>query len=193
MSGTEMKKYSRLGHNWRQAIDLAVSGRNGRKVNSSVLQALLELRMFCNNGDHTMSGSVSLSGFPTDPEQALSYLQTSGEANCAYCQCEIISLGRPDDSTTGTLTMCHHLICGECIPQFRADLQESSLRDKVHCPTCGHEGNLDTFFMLSPGISQRLHRSHQEFPTKLIELVDELKSQSPDDKRSVPVPLLSYF
>ena len=181
-SDSEAEAYAYLGRNWRRTIDMAVSGRNNKKVNQSILQCLMKMRIFCNNGQDTSTSSTSALGFPSNPEEALSLLQTSGEAKCEYCQCDILSLGQTGGPTSGILTICHHLICGECLPQYQADLQDTLMNGKARCPCCGHEGSI-AHFPGNAASDDEISRENAFFSTKVQAVVRKLEGQAPEDKR----------
>lgn len=184
LSASEARAYAYLGKCWRRNIDMAVSGRNKKKVNQSILQCLMWLRIFCNHGQETSANSMSSLGFPSDPGEALSFLQTSGDARCEYCQCDILSVGQVDGQASGILTLCHHLICGECLSQYQSDLQDTLVDDKAQCPFCGHEARINDF-LGSIGIDFPPTASDENsvFSTKVQSVVEKLELQEPQDKR----------
>lgn len=112
LSTPEREMYHRLELMGRKAIDIAVSGHHTKEAHQSVIQSLLRLRMFCNNGAiEAHDQSSSLSG---DPEEILSMFQQSGKAICMYCSCDILSMGILGSLDSVILTKCFHLVCGEC-------------------------------------------------------------------------------
>ncbi|KAH7044601.1 DNA repair protein rad5 [Macrophomina phaseolina] len=118
-SEEEKIKYTHLKKRCKRAIDMAVSGHKAKETHQGVLEALLRLRLFCNNGD------VPSTGFsPAAAEEALRQMQQSGEAVCGYCSCEVVSLGGYDDPTSAILTKCRQLVCSECIQRYRMDRDE---------------------------------------------------------------------
>lgn len=87
-----------------------------------VMEALLRLRLFCNNGQAEADGSSKFSVLQPSarPGEALSFLQQSGEALCAFCSVDILSIDSSPDSDSGSLTPCSRLVCDECIQQYRS-------------------------------------------------------------------------
>jgi len=181
ISEREEKAYSYLTKSWRRNIDMAVGGRNQKKVNQCVLQCIMRMRIFCNDGQDMSSHSLS-SNFPSDPEEALSFLQSSGDARCNSCQCDILSIGQRDGQSSGTLTLCNHLLCGECLPQYESDLRDTLIGGKAQCPSCEHEGNIEDFLRSAPNEVES-DAAGASFSTKIRSVVDNLKLQNSEDKR----------
>ncbi|KAJ5402936.1 uncharacterized protein N7487_008832, partial [Penicillium crustosum] len=103
MSSTEKAQYKDLLDECRTKVDMAVSGRRSGKVNSTVLESLLSLRLFCNNGKATTS-------VPLDSDEALSYLEQLDKNVCIYCSSTIFWLSDTPDTDGGIfLASCRHL------------------------------------------------------------------------------------
>ena len=181
LSESEEKAYSSLAKNWRRNIDMAVGGHNQKKVNQCVLQCIMRMRIFCNDGQDMSNYSLS-SSFPSDPEEALSFLQSSGDARCNSCQCDILFIGQMDDQNSGTLTICGHLFCRECLPQYESDLQDTLIEGKAQCPSCGHEGNIENFLRSAPNEVES-YATSVSFSTKIRSVVNNLELQNAEDKR----------
>ncbi|CAI7641651.1 unnamed protein product [Penicillium glandicola] len=103
MSSTEQTQYRDLFHECRTKIDMAVSGKRNGKVNSTLLESLLSLRLFCNNGKAAAS-------IPVDSDEALSYLEQLDKNVCIYCSSTIFCLSDTPDTDGGILLPgCRHL------------------------------------------------------------------------------------
>ncbi|KAJ5501630.1 Helicase C-terminal [Penicillium expansum] len=103
MSSTEKMQYRDLLHECMTKIDMVVSGRRNGKVNSTVLESLLSLRLFCNNGKAEAS-------IPLDSDEALSYLEQLDKNFCSYCSSTIFWLSDTPDTDGGIfLSGCRHL------------------------------------------------------------------------------------
>ncbi|CAI7648686.1 unnamed protein product [Penicillium viridicatum] len=103
MSSTEKIQYKDLLDECRTKVDMAVSGRRNGKVNSTVLESLLSLRLFCNNGKATAS-------IPLDSDEALSYLEQLDKNVCIYCSGTVFWLSDTPDTDGGIfLAGCRHL------------------------------------------------------------------------------------
>lgn len=136
LSAIESEEYSSVGETCRQEIDKAVSGRHHSKAYSGILQAILALRLLCNHGTHgdffqSLDGSL-----PSDPDEAISLLQQSDNAVCTYCSCDVASVGEPNDLSSGVLTVCSHIFCADCLPQYKSDLDKVREGAKAQCPVC---------------------------------------------------------
>ncbi|KAJ5373530.1 hypothetical protein N7517_005536 [Penicillium concentricum] len=103
MSLVEKTQYRDLLHECMTKIDMTVSGRRNGKVNSTVLESLLSLRLFCNNGK-------AAAGIPVDSDEALSYLEQLDKNVCSYCSSTIFWLSDTPDTDGGIfLSGCRHL------------------------------------------------------------------------------------
>ncbi|KAK5056112.1 hypothetical protein LTR84_012665 [Exophiala bonariae] len=160
----ERLAYQQLGHRIREAIDLAVSGHKAKEAHQTVLEALLRMRIFCNNGDFFKEDGVH---DLTEADEIGSLLEQKGEAICHYCSCDIVSFTRSGGNASGIVTACYHAVCGECLDRFLRDCG-----DREACPICHslHQ-SFDQVLSLDPG--QRTAGA-QSFPSKLIALCEEV-------------------
>ncbi|CAO2653805.1 Nn.00g032160.m01.CDS01 [Neocucurbitaria sp. VM-36] len=100
LTTSERRDYDNLLHQGRVQIDMAVSGRRKGRINSTVLESLLKLRLFCNNGQAVATEPTSPS---KDPDEVLTYLQQLENNFCAYCSGTVYSLSDVDDNEGGTV------------------------------------------------------------------------------------------
>lgn len=76
-----------------------------------MLQGILKLRLFCNNG--FMGRDASKMAF--DADEVLSCLQQIGQASCVLCSRTIYSISSVADTDGGCpLEPCWHLACRDC-------------------------------------------------------------------------------
>ncbi|EPE30717.1 P-loop containing nucleoside triphosphate hydrolase [Glarea lozoyensis ATCC 20868] len=136
LASAEDAAYTLIGDTYRQEIDKAVSGQKTVEAYNSILQALLRLRLLCNHGTYQHLSQTFGVALPSDTEEALMFLQQSDNACCAYCSCDITVIGKPNDPQSAEFTVCSHLICCECLPQYEADLKEARVGKKAQCPLC---------------------------------------------------------
>jgi SWI/SNF-related matrix-associated actin-dependent regulator of chromatin subfamily A3 len=136
LASAEDAAYTLIGETYRQEIDKAVSGQKTVEAYNSILQALLRLRLLCNHGTYQHLSQTFGVALPSDTEEALMFLQQSDNACCAYCSCDITVIGKPNDPQSAEFTVCSHLICCECLPQYEADLKEARVGNKAQCPLC---------------------------------------------------------
>jgi len=151
---------------------MAVSGRRNGKINSTVLESLLALRLFCNNGQ-------AVTGVPVDADEALSYLEQLDQNTCSYCSGTIYLISDTADTDGGIIiSSCRHLVCRSCIPQH--------LSRQNKCPSCD-SGNSQSdvpisFFGHSNEHSQQNPRRStsltKPYPTKLLALLAEISQNS---------------
>jgi SWI/SNF-related matrix-associated actin-dependent regulator of chromatin subfamily A3 len=183
LSAEETITYRDFGELCKQAIDMAVSGHSMTKANQYVVQAILGMRLFCNDGAKALAKRMNVDGLPLDPDEALSYLQTSANSACIRCGTDITTMYQKDDRSSGTLTICQHLICGECLPEYEADLDSSLDDGRVKCPECDLNWDRSSFIVSArPAPNQDALSGHGTYPTKLLALLRNVKSQNIDDK-----------
>ncbi|KAF2829839.1 DNA repair protein rad5 [Ophiobolus disseminans] len=183
LSANETIKYRDFGELCKQAINVAVSGHSMKRANQHVIQAILGMRLFCNDGDNALAKRVNAYGLPSDPGEALSYLQTSEASACARCGTDITTMYQKDDKSSGILTVCQHLICGECISEYEGDLDDSLEDGRAKCPECELRGERNSF-ILRAGAATTRHTAvkNGKYPTKLLALLENVQSQSINDK-----------
>lgn len=197
LAGVEDAAYANIGDTYRQEIDRAVSGRKTAEAYSGILQALLRLRLLCNHGTYEQLSQNLGSALPSDPEEALAFLQQSDDANCAYCSCDVTVIGKPNDPQSAEFTVCSHLLCSECLPQYEADLKETKVGKKAQCPLCGNvivggfiAANEKTgrkkapVGRISPG-SLTFFDLNGGYSTKLSALLQDVESQEEGEKSIV--------
>jgi hypothetical protein len=183
LSATESQLYHEFGECCRHAIDFAVSGHSIKKANHHVIQAILGMRLFCNDGPRALAGKWESQGLPSDPEEALSFLQANGTSICVQCQGEIITVYQADDQSSGVFTICQHLICGACQPKFEADLDDRLEDGRTECPICAFHGSRDSFLVVPEHpIDITTYGVTSAYPTKLLSLLDNLRHQKGNDK-----------
>lgn len=189
-------EYGRIEEVFRREIDKAVSGKRPAEAYNGILKALLRLRLLCNHGTYELALQDCKRGLPSDPDRALSLLQQSDEAICAYCSCDVALVGKPNDLESGAFTVCSHLLCGDCLPQYEIDLKESRKGNKAQCPLCHQMIGLNFVELKEVGKGQILG-SHspltlgamnyfdtaEGYSSKLCVLLQDLESHMHKDKR----------
>jgi SWI/SNF-related matrix-associated actin-dependent regulator of chromatin subfamily A3 len=141
------------------------------------------MRLFCNDGEHALAKRMTTHGLPSDPDEALSYLQTSGKSACVQCGTDITTLYQEDDSSSGRLTICQHVICGECLPAYEEELDSNEEDGRASCPVCGLQGNRKKF-VVQPKLDTQDYATLMDSrpPTKLLALLSNVEQQSVNDK-----------
>jgi SWI/SNF-related matrix-associated actin-dependent regulator of chromatin subfamily A3 len=182
-SAEEQMQYDDYAVYCKNSIDLAVSGHSFKKANQQVIQAILSLRLFCNDGEKSLAKRNISHSLPTLPEEALSFFQTFSDAVCIQCGCEITTMYQGDDKSSGILTICHHLLCGECLPDFEADLDENSGNGRSCCPFCGLRAERSSFVITPSSDSDGpTHIRNTAWPTKLRAILESVQYQGSSDK-----------
>jgi hypothetical protein len=196
LSSAEDEEYANIGETYRREIDKAVSGHKTAEAYCGILQAILRLRLFCNHGTYEKPLQDRNGGLPSDPDEAITLLQQSDDAICAYCSCDISSIGDQNDPESGTLTACSHILCADCVSQYMADLEKTRQGSKTQCPLCysvtdqnfltpkeGKRGRPKrTFSQGSPGILNSFDPD-RGYSSKLSSLVEDIKDHLHKDKR----------
>ncbi|KAH3983832.1 hypothetical protein HBI56_076820 [Parastagonospora nodorum] len=183
LSAPESTMYRDFGDLCKRAINLAVSGHSVRKANQHVIQAILGMRLFCNDGEYALTKRMNTLGLPSDPDEALSYLQTLGRSTCVQCGTDITTMYANDDASSGHLTIRQHLICGECLPAYEEELDESQEEGRTRCPVCETPGNREAFVLRpKPDVQDRGVAMTKKPSTKLLALMKNVQRQSVDDK-----------
>lgn len=126
LSPAERRDYVELLDQLRMHIDMDISGYSTRGESTRMLQGILKLRLFCNNGFMGRDASK----MPFDADEVLSYLQQTGQAYCVLCSRTIYSISSVPDTDGGCpLEPCSHLACRDCAA--------ASSRKKP-CPRCAY-------------------------------------------------------
>ena len=174
MAPHEQDQYSELLQRCRVDIDMAVSHRRKGNINSTMLESLLKLRLFCNNGSPPTDPATQLGHLQTDADEVLSLLQQIHRNTCIYCSGVIYSLNGDIDADGGIiLAACSHLVCKTCVPNHRAR--------KHKCPGCeaGDEVFASPNSTLHTTVQHHATSTHRiSYPTKLLALLSDLSQHT---------------
>jgi SWI/SNF-related matrix-associated actin-dependent regulator of chromatin subfamily A3 len=191
LSRVEDEEYANIGETYRQEIGKAFSGHKTSEAYCGILRAILHLRLLCNHGTYNASSQDYNGELPPDPDEAITLLQQSDSAICAYCSCDITSIGKHDDPESGTLTVCSHILCGDCVPQYKVDLDKLKQGNKAQCPLCyalisqnflALEGKGRIKGCSSPGSLDSFDFS-EGYSSKLSTLLEDVENHLHKDKR----------
>ena len=176
-----------LGNFW-----LSDSGHRKSKLNSTFLESLLKLRLFCNNGSSNLSIETGPTGLPTDADEALSYLQQNDQGNCIYCAGPIYTINNAQDTDGGIwMVTCTHLVCRGCLPQHRANKQicpctatgnaslSSSQNSGVNTPFRPSSAPYSSSGPLQPFQANVnfVPRSENQYPSKVLAFLEDIQKQ----------------
>ncbi|KAI0123677.1 SNF2 family N-terminal domain-containing protein [Xylariales sp. AK1849] len=182
-SAGERDAYDKLGADCRRSLDAAVNSASTKKAHHAILEGLLRLRMFCNNGTETVRLQDP---FPFRSDEAMSILQQSESASCAICSAELFSFDH--DDITGTsphLTGCPRLICAECLPQFHGEIQSKRAQGDMHCSLCGDIDSSSNKVLVINSTSSLycgVSSEPETYPTKILTLLDDIKTHYYEEK-----------
>jgi SWI/SNF-related matrix-associated actin-dependent regulator of chromatin subfamily A3 len=180
-SPLEREEYNLLLQKGRIALDIALSGHNTKETHQRVIEALLRLRLYCNNGSPQENDRHSAS--PLDLDETLSLIQQSGEAVCKYCSCDILSISFCEGPDFVHMTECRRLICGECVPQYHQDFKKAQKEGKESCPFCSDKHCADSLFRKETGKYAAGKASRKIYPSKLIALLEDILKNPLHEKR----------
>lgn len=190
LTQSEQYDYQELLLQGRTEIDMAVSRRGKSNINSAFLESLLKLRLFCNNGRVNAIMQSGPTGLPTDPDEALIYLQQHEQNVCAYCSGTIFFINEDAVNDGGIfIPGCSHLLCHNCVPYHRAEKQS--------CPACATQ-NGSTSSTALPSIDMHIEalQSHANnnmghavpYPSKLLALLSDIRQNSTHKRYRNPGP-----
>lgn len=185
LSPTEAQAYNQIVEYHRTAMDRSVSTCNSTATNRNIFQALLKLRVLCNNGIHKFFSSTKTSHF--DADEYFSFLQLRNEARCTLCSRGVWFLADSLLPEAGMFANCRHLICGCCV---NVSMQHNSFRPSglQDCPSCLLHTRLSPQMIscveeggLTPDTPSTNERcpspvSSATYPTKLSALLESIKA-----------------
>lgn len=180
-SDAEKERYGALLQQSRLLLDASVSGKATDRPKHTILQAILQLRIFCNLGTfmphvQDMSDETYL-----DPDEALTLLQEEDQAVCAVCFAGVTVINQASDLDSAVLGTCSHILCVVC--QAAATMAPVG-SGPYQCLVCEQT------------VTQKVHGDEQRRPingadlakprsAKLEQLIDDLKSSQGSQKSIV--------
>lgn len=134
-SDSESVQYKSIIKRIRRDIDVAVSGHSNQTSRQIMPKALLELRIFCNQG--TFTPKLKSGEEPElDAEEQLSLLQQTNDAVCVKCSSTIsavVASEQVDNSESGIVGRCSHPLCSLC---YADAVDDPSASPNYTCPLC---------------------------------------------------------
>ncbi|KAK3373009.1 DNA repair and recombination protein RAD5C [Lasiosphaeria ovina] len=169
----ERREYRGLELACKRAIAIGAKGLGDEKTHQMVMEALLRLRMFCNNGSANPGSIMSSALKPSrPPDETLSLLQQSGEALCAHCSVDILCIGNASSNTnSGCFTPCGRLLFGDCY----VDSYRSGHRDckPFVCSLCHGDHDVDNW---ADGESVAQGAGEKKWPSKTTAIVQNVQT-----------------
>ena len=175
-SATERRDYEQLGVSTREKLELALAGNQPKKAHQAVLEALLRMRIFCNNGDRFGPPANKWCDKLIQPDEVGSLLQQSGDLICFYCSCDVLSFDAREHNGSGLLTACHQTICNDCIERY----EEDTVSQK-HCPAC--KGKHSHVPISASDSMPQSEQSAGDFPPKMKALREDIERHKDESKR----------
>jgi SWI/SNF-related matrix-associated actin-dependent regulator of chromatin subfamily A3 len=172
----EQAEYTRIERVCKDAFDLAVSGHKIKEVHQTILEILLRLRLFCNNGSMYDSGG----GYPQapDPTETLSLMEQRGEAICYFCSCDVAEMQDSGDRGEDLATPCNQVVCAGCIPLWRAGSSERTL-----CPICSKQHSNAPATRATPQFNAT---NNNNYPSKMLALCQNILAHKDEGKWCSP-------
>ncbi|KAK7715571.1 hypothetical protein SLS63_011476 [Diaporthe eres] len=170
----ERQDYVGLLEQLRTHIDMDISGCTTGGESTRMLQGILKLRLFCNNGFMGCDASK----MPLDADEVLSCLQQTGQASCVLCSRTIYSISSVPETDGGCpLEPCSHLACRDCA---------AGSSKKRLCPRCADgdtgssiRGILQSMKELEAQDTAGADHPSQgpRYPSKLCAFVEDIQAQ----------------
>ena len=197
LSEEERSIYSQTIENTKRKIDDCVSSRSIRKAYSGIFQAILRLRLICNNGTQQLANSrLKLQ----DDCAEDGYLE-DGKLACQYCSCEISVTDGLNGSSPGASPRSDlQMLCPACLSSNdidRTGYQRESMKQRATSSPCVPHNDcteksshpLDSVDQAS-SITTRPSLLANGHSTKLSTLVSDLEINSLGNKRYSAIPEL---
>lgn len=158
----ERLEYGRIQSQCKDAFNLAVSGHSMKEAYQNILEILLRLRLFCNNGITYWSHEEGSEKCVQNPTEALRMLQQNEEAICRMCSCDIASIQGTVGQADVLITPCLLAICADCIPTWKKQVLQH-----IDCKPC----NTNTL----SGTAAQDHKldlvlTRYRYPSKIVKL-----------------------
>lgn len=178
-SPAELERHAALFRHSRRCLDASVSGLHNTKPNQTILQAILRLRIFCNQGAFMPDVQDMNDEALLDPDEALTLLQEDGQATCASCSIEVFIINQERDLSSGTLGACSHILCAGCRTSAMDDADNSEV---FQCPKC--EQAFAEKVLSDDRILRGASDSRKQHSAKLARLIEDLLA-SQDKEKSI--------
>ena len=195
LSKEERSIYSQTIEDTKRKIDDCVSSRSISKAYSGIFQAILRLRLICNNGTQQLSNSrLKLQDDCTED----GYLE-DGKLACQFCSCEIsVSDGLNGSSPGASPRNDLHMLCPACLSSndidrtgYQREPMEQRATSSPYVPhtdfteNSSHtQGSVHQEFSTTPR-PNLLTNGHS---TKLSALISDLEENMLGNKRYSAIP-----
>lgn len=178
-SPAEQERHVALFQHSRRCLDASFSGTHDAKSKHTLLQAILQLRIFCNQGTFMPDTRMIDDEALLDPDEALTLLQEEDQASCASCSTVVSVINQGSDSSSGLLGMCSHVLCAVCRGSV---LDDTGGNSNYKCPRC--EQIFAERMLPDREVLHNASVCHKPRSAKLEKLVQDLLS-SQDKEKSI--------
>lgn len=178
LTSEEDQEYNRLCEACLLALNAAVGGHRSGASHQTVIQAILRLRLFCNNGFASSDSATTLES----PELAFNLMQQAGESICQHCNCDIQSLDAASMSGNTKATTSIKLTCEDCTAMNKEWAKSSKT-------TTGSQA-------LPKIVADEMEESCQapkttegrcRYATKLLRVCEDIQQHQQESKRCTPI------
>ena len=174
---SEIDGYQGVMQRCRRDLDRYVSGLSALEARHTLLQSLLRLRIFCNQGTCTPAGDESKAQ-PFDPDETLALLEEKDEAVCTSCYCAVPLMNQFEDSASGAYGSCSHLVCAAC---YKEAVQPGKNEQWTYlCPVCDMQV---APIQDTSGSLGKLRKRRLGVSSKLNKLIENLRDEKGREKR----------
>ena len=189
LSAAEEHVYFETGENSRTAIDRAVCGHDTVDAYSSVLQALVRLRLLCNNGtlEHPPVDHIKVE-YPDNTNELLVLLQQGDQAVYAHGTKDASPMGESDASSPNLLATNHYLLLPDLFEDVGEDSEQNSGNASDYAVEQQFPGNVRgrKHSLPIPSLIPVTSSMSGGYSSKLSAVLSELEKTALEDKRLVP-------
>ncbi|RDW85273.1 hypothetical protein BP6252_02863 [Coleophoma cylindrospora] len=134
-SDEEMEQYKSAELEMSKAIKHQANLESSKRGFFGIFQMEMRLRRLCNHGTYQKpftpgleAGQNTGSGFNTP--------QPNGDTQCDLCGCHMSREVFGDDLLSSHFTVCGHLLCSKCAPEFEHRIATAKDENGLQCPLC---------------------------------------------------------
>ena len=176
----ERNEYNSKVFAYSQAADRVALGKSDKGLdNGSLLDSILNMRLFCNHG-------LSLSQYGQRlPDEILSLMQQKGTGCCVYCGCDVTSAAASESAAQPHLTVCQVLVCGNsvCVLRFQAETRAGNDAASAVCPFCNSPHRGDNLLIQDEPQDPCRMEGPLVYSSKLRLLLENVQSKPAAEKR----------
>ena len=138
LSAEEKSRYCRIISESQRKIDDSISSKSLAKAYNSILQVILRLRIFCNNGSASSdTGSISQPDYSdalvTGQDAMVTLIQGSTKLACAFCSYEIDLADTTNDESSTAWQRHLQILCPACLSQNEVHLKKGQPQGRDRC------------------------------------------------------------